>query len=83
MCYLPEATRQKVEADYTGARVEPVPDEESKRPATAAERLELRGLVETIYAKDTPGNRAEALAHALSNPGEALTCYRSLAAGRA
>jgi hypothetical protein len=82
VCYTPEAERREVEGHYPGAKVEPLPDEEPKRLATAEGRAELAGLVEMIYAKDTPADRAEALAHALSNPREALTCYRGLAAER-
>lgn len=37
---------------------------------------EVRRLVATIYAKDTPEDQAEALRHALSDPDGARECYR-------
>lgn len=37
---------------------------------------EIRGLVALIYADDTKADQADALAHALSDPAEALICYR-------
>jgi hypothetical protein len=75
--FSPEATHAEALAAYPEAiAAEPIP-ETPKRPATDPEAAELRSLVSKVYAGDTEADRAEALAHALSDPEAALICYRS------
>jgi len=77
--FTPGATQAQVGAIYPGARIEPQPDP-PHRTATPAEAAELRELVALIFADDTEGHRAEALAAALADPDGALTSFRLLAA---
>jgi hypothetical protein len=51
----------------------------TERGATRAEDAELRRLI-TIVLADAPHEHEEALAVALANMDNALTCYRALAA---
>jgi hypothetical protein len=41
---------------------------------------ELRALVAAVYSGETDADRADALAAALADPDDALTCYRSIVA---
>ncbi|MBS1189043.1 MAG: hypothetical protein H6R10_835 [Rhodocyclaceae bacterium] len=56
--------------------------EHQQRASTEAEEAELRRLVGAIYPGDTEADRTEALAAALDDPDDALTCYRAIAAER-
>lgn len=73
----PGATADEVRAIYPGAAVEPIAGE-PQRPATAAERVELRTLIAGILTDDA--ERTEALEAARRDPDAALGCYRALAA---
>lgn len=74
----PESTLAEVLRDFpTAISAEPIPDT-PKRKATEAETKELTALVNLIYASDTEADRAEALAAALADPDDALTCYRAI-----
>lgn len=78
----PESTRAEILRDFPGAiAAEPIPDTPKRKP-TEAEAKELRALVAAIYAADTDGDRAEALAAALADPDGALLCYRAIVAER-
>lgn len=78
----PESTLAELLRDFPGAiAAEPIPDTPKRKP-TEAEVKELQALVAAIYAADSDGDRAEALAAALADPDGALLCYRAIVAER-
>jgi hypothetical protein len=77
--FTPEATHAEVAAIYPGAACDPLP-EPPQRPASPEEETELRALVALVTAAWPDDERADALAVALIDPVDALTCWRALAA---
>lgn len=77
LIYHPPVTQADVESQYPGAvRAEEVirqPD----RPATEAERSELRNLIEKALA-DAPEEIEEAINTGVADIDAALACYRTL-----
>ena len=76
--FTPAATRADVAEVYPGASVEPMRDT-ATRPPTAAETDELRALGNIVLADESESNRAEALTVALTDPANAMECFRALA----
>ncbi len=75
--FSPEVSHAEALAKCPGAiAAEPIPETPARKP-TEAEAAELSRLVSLAYPDET--DRAEALAAALADPGEALTCYRAIA----
>lgn len=61
------------------AEVAPSPQAAIKPETTPAQVAELRALVALVAASWPEAERAEALAVALTDPADALTCWRALA----
>lgn len=75
---VPESSLDQVLLDFpTATSAEPILDT-PKRKATCSETTELTALVNLIYASDTVKDLAEALAAALGDPDDALTCYLAM-----
>jgi hypothetical protein len=75
---IPESSLAQVLLDFpTAISAEPILDT-PKRKATCSETTELTELVDLIYANDADADRAEALAAALADPDDALTCYLAM-----
>jgi hypothetical protein len=75
---IPESSLAQVLLDFpTATSAEPILDT-PKRIATCTETTELTALVNLIYASDTVEDLAEALAAALADPDDALTCYLAM-----
>jgi hypothetical protein len=80
--FNPDASFDKVMANYPDAlAAEPLP-ERTRRTPTEDEAAELRALVASVGAaySFTPGEQAEALALALNDVDAALMSYRAMAA---
>ena len=79
--FCPAVTHAEALARYPQAiAAKPIP-ERTRRTATEAEALELRGLIEAVYCHKTEADKAEALAEALRDPAAALRCYRAIKKG--
>ena len=75
---VPESSFAQVLLDFpTATGAEPILDTPN-RESTSHERTELTALVKLIYANDSDADHAEALAAALADPEDALTCYRAM-----
>lgn len=75
---IPESSLAQVLLDFpTAISAEPILDT-PKRKATCSETTELTELVDLIYANDADADRAQALAAALADPDDALTCYLAM-----